>query len=289
MTTVDTPILGPIHRRVAFAACLALLAACSRHEPSAPPSPQPAAAAVAPPQALDSKQSPEIMRAIFGTAYDASAKSAHATIKVDGADTSVAMTLVSAAMLPDGRVAAIVNGEPEFAAHGSAGILNVYLLRRTQNGWTVVQRHTNAAQLGPFGNIGSATWAALGTGRPGFILSWGDMGQGYSIDLADVFEIGNGILHRGQFKEGSSNGGACTPEEKECWTVEGRMRLAPDVQPNGYRDVLIDFTGKRYTVSANANGPDVEHVLANVRQTARYRFDGKSYVLADGTNPAPDI
>jgi hypothetical protein len=289
MTTVDTPILGPIHRRLAFAACVALLAACSRHEPPAPPSPQPAAAAIAPPQALDRERSPEIMRAIFGAACDAAGKSAHATVKVDGADTSVVMTLVSAAALPDGRVAAIVNGEPEFASHGDAGILNVYLLRREQSGWSVVQRHANAARPGSYGNIGSAAWATLGTGRPGFIMSWGDMGQGYSIDLADVFEIGNGILRRGQFKEGSSNGGACTPDEKECWTVEGRIRLAPDVQPNGYRDILVDFTGKRYTLGADVNGADVEHVVANVNQTARYRFDGKSYVLADGTNPAPDI
>ncbi|MCS0584047.1 hypothetical protein NX784_20830 [Massilia pinisoli] len=289
MTTVDIPILGPIHRRLAFAACFALLAACSRHEPPAPPSSQPAAAAVAPPQALDGERSPEIMRAIFGAACDAAGKSAHATVKVDGADTGVVMTLVSAAALPDGRVAAIVNGEPEFASHGSAGILNVYLLRRAQSGWTVVQRHTNAAQLGPYGNIGSATWVALGTGRPGFILSWGDMGQGYSIDLADVFEIGNGIVHRGQFKEGSSNGGACTPEEKACWTVEGHMRLAPDVQPGGYRDILIDFTGKRYTLSEGKDGTDVEHVTENVRQTARYRFDGKAYALTAGTNPVPDI
>lgn len=289
MTTVDTPILGPIHRRLASAACFALLAACSRHEPPAPPSPQPAAAAVAPPQALDRERSPEIMRALFGAACDAAGESAHATVKIDGADTNVAMTLVSAATLPDGRVAAIVNGEPEFASHGSAGILNVFLLRREQSGWTVVQRHTNAARLGPYGNIGSATWAALGTGRPGFILSWGDMGQGYSIDLADVFEIGNGILHRGQIKEGSSNGGACTPDEKECWTVEGRIRLAPDVQPNGYRDILVDFAGKRYTLEADSNGADVEHVVANVNQTARYRFDGKAYALTAGTNPVPDI
>lgn len=283
----------PAPIRIALAACVALLAACSRHEPSPPA--KPVAAAVAPLKKLDDKRAPEFMRAIFGAAYDAAGERALATVKVDGDDTGVVMTFVSAATLPDGRVAAIVGGTPagedgnEYISHGTSGILNVYLLRRADNGWTVVQRHDNVAQLGSYGHIGSVTWAALGASRPGFIMSWGDMGQGYSIDLADVFEIGNGVPHRGQFKVGSSNDSAYTPETKECWNVEGRIRLAADVQPNGYRDLLVDFTDKRYTTSEDQDGKPVEHRKPTVNQTVRYRFDGKAYAPVAGTNPVPDI
>ena len=279
--TTPTPI------RIALAACLALLAACSRDE--TPPPAKPAAAAVAPPQVLDRKRSPEIMRAIFGDDYDAAGERALATVKVDGADTTVVMTLVSAAALPDGRVAAIVNGAPELPSHASSGTLNVYLLRRAENGWTVARRHESIGRLGSYGDVGSATWAALGPGRSGFIMSSGYAGQGYSIDIADIFEIGDSVLRQGQFKTSSSNGGACTPDTEACWDVEGLVRFADDIQPNGYRDLLVDFTDKRYTISEGQDGKSVEHRKPTVNRTARYRFDGKAYALVAGTNPVPDI
>jgi hypothetical protein len=274
--------------RLALAACLALPAACSRHEPPAPP--RHVAATPAPPRALDGKRSPEIMRAIFGNDYDAAADRAIGAGTNDGAVTRMAMTLLAAATLPDGRIGAIVNGAPaddngnDVSLHANAGTLHVYVLRRAGPGWTLAERHENIAELGSFGHMTSARWVALGPGKTGFLVSSGGVWQGQAIGEVDIFELGKGVRSLGKFNEMSSTAEACTPAFGACWDIHGGTRLTDDVQPNGYRDIVVDFTGKRYTLGAG-----VERVSARVNETARYRFDGKAYVLAAGANPAPDI
>lgn len=282
--------------RAALATCLALLAACSRHEPPATPKPSvpvaasagTSAAALPAPQALDKKRGDAIMRALFGAAYDAAQHSAQATITVDGAEHDVVMSLVAAATLPDGRVGAVVNGMPG-ASQPDAGILNVYVLRHSGNAWTVAARHEGVDELGTNGQLGSARWVMLGAGKPGFIVSSGGLWQGYSISSADIYELGSQVRGMGGFQEGSSNSGACTPALDACWDVDGDIRVAAEAQPGGYHDLLVDFKGKRYTVSEGRDGQEVEHLKSTVRQTARYRFDGKSYVLKAGTNPVPAV
>ena len=296
MTSID--LFTRARTPATLAACIALLAACSRHAPAAAPHPAtPAAsaagaaagAALPSPRPLDKKQGEAVMRTLFGAAYDAAQHSAQATITVDGAEHDVVMSLVAAATLPDGRVGAVVNGMPDGASQPDAGILNVYVLRHSGNAWTVAARHEGVDELGTNGQLGSARWVMLGAGKPGFIVSSGGLWQGYSISSADIYELGSQVRGMGGFQEGSSNSGACTPALDACWDVDGDIRVAAEAQPGGYHDLLVDFKGKRYTVSEGRDGKEVEHLKSTVRQTARYRFDGKSYVLKAGTNPVPAV
>jgi len=290
---------------LALAACLVLMAACARHRPVAAPDgpaamPAPVDAAAtgadaAAPQPLDDEQADGIMRALFGDRYDAAARSARATVEVDDGDVQLAMTFLSAARLPDGRVAALVNGAAadangkENASHAEPGILNVYLLRPDGAGWQVAERHENVDTLGSDGHMGDARWIALGPGKPGFIMSSGGIWQGYSISFADVYELGTGIRHLGSFKEAGSNDGACGPDTGECWDITSRLRVVPDAGRDGYRDIVARFSGKRYSITTVGGDDVATHQLMPIRESVRYRFDGKQYVPMSDTNPVPDI
>jgi len=293
---------------LALAACFALLAACARNDPPAAPAkpaPTTAAPAVAAaagasadasaPQPLDDKQAETIMRAVFGDRYDASKHSARATVRDDNEDRALAMTFIAAARLPDGRVAALVNGASadengdDTAGHSEPGMLNVYLLRPDGAGWQVAERHENAAALGSEGRMGDARWVALGPGRPGFIMSSGGVWQGYAISFADVFALDSGVRHLGSFKEAGSNDGACGPDSGECWDITSRLRFAADAGRDGYRDILADFSGKRYSITTVKDDEVATHQIATIRQTVRYRFDGKQYAPTSDTNPVPDV
>lgn len=290
--TISSPI------RFALAACLALLAACSRHEPPAPVKKTAAPAPAAPvptavgPQALDDKRNPEIMRAIFGDHYDTAARSALPAGDDDSDANGMRMTLVAAAVLPDGRVGAIVNGAPadengnDISVHATGSMLNVYVLRRSGQAWTVAERHENVTELGSSGQMTGARWVTLGPGKTGFIVSSGGIWQGYMISVADVFELGDGVRSLGSFHESGSNDGACGPETDECWDIESRIRFDAAAQQAGYHDILVDFTGKRASLGDDRNAGRIE---TPVRQTARYRFGGKTYALVTGTNPVPGI
>jgi len=182
-----------------------------------------------------------------------------------------------------------VQGDGEFASHGTGGILNVYVLRRAGSVWTVAARHEGVDSLGSNGYLGSARWETLGPGKSGFLVSSGGIWQGYSVSGADVYELGTTVRHLGGFQEASDSAGACGPELEECWNVDGDIRFADEAQGSGYRDILVDFKGKHYTVSEGRDGKEVTHLKSTVRQTARYRFDGKAYVLHAGANPVPSV
>lgn len=53
--------------------------------------------------------------------------------------------------------------------------------------------------------------------------------------------------------------------------------------------MLVDYHGKHYRVTEGRDGKQAEHVTSTVRQTSRWRFDGKQYVLVSGTDPMPNI
>lgn len=283
----------------------AALGACSRTGAPAPSTPAapPVAAATAPPAPAAAtaprewKDAPEeaLMRAIFGDRYRQKTEDALAVIDSDGAEGNYLMTYVSSAELPDGRVAVVVNGSlsddsgSDVASHGQPGLLNVYTLQRQGGGWKVLQRDENASALGSDGHFGGVDWIGLGPGKPGFIVSSFSTGQGYSIGFADIFELGNGVRTLGSLKQSSDNVGACGPETDECWDIRSTVRVADNALHAGYPDLLADFKGKRYTVTETGADKEVEHLKTAIRQTARYRFDGKAYQLVEGTNPAPDI
>lgn len=266
--------------------------------PAAPPV-APASAAVAPPVqptaiARDDQRKHAWMTAIFGDAYDREKEQALAELEIDGVLSDLLLTLVSATELPDGRIAIVVNGAQadehgaDISGHASSGILNVYVLGRENDAWAVAERREGLAELGSMGNIGGITWITLGTGKPGFIVSSGGVWQGHWASGADIFELGNGVRNLGSLQEGSGNGGACSPDD-ECWEVDSEISVAAPAAPDGYADLLVDFKGKRYSYSEDKDGNKVEHLKETIGQRARYRFDGKAYVLSSGTNPVPEI
>ena len=250
-------------------------------------------AAVAAATALAAPPTPALMQAIFGDGYDPEAGRALAVVRQEGANAWFLMTLVDSTEMADGRIIVAVNGRPsnkdgaDAASHGSTGMLNLYALRRMGTDWEVVERHENVASLGSWGYFGGVEWVSLGPGKPGFIAYSGSSGQGYEYIEASVFEFGKDVRLLGGFPKGSNSGGACVPGVEKCWDVDGRIRFTDSPQGGAYRDILVDFRGKHYTVTEGKHGNDVEHLKSKVRQTARYHFDGKKYALVSGTNPVP--
>jgi hypothetical protein len=274
-------------RRLAAAFLVLGLAACSL---AAQASPAPAHGPV-----TEAQEKHALMLAIFGDDYDAEAGQALATVKVEDDDNYFLMKLSSAAELPDGTTVVAVNGHPsneyggDSAAHASPGMLNLYVLRPVGGGWKLIARHENVASAGSWGESGGVNWVELGAGKPGFILVSGWSGQGYSNEEANVFELGDEVRELGGFATASDNTAACMPDTKDCWAVDSRIRFADNPQGGAYRDILVDFEGRHYTLTEAGDGDPVEHLKTRVQQTARYHFDGKKYVLVSGTNPVPDI
>lgn len=315
MISCDT-IRSTLHARVSIlagsAALAACLGACSRSgERAAPPVQQaaPAPATVlkfAPgpspresampltasrPNWPDDAREQEWMRTIFGQRYDHA--NGRALAEMGDAGTCV-MVIVSSTTLADGRIAVIVNASStadngeDLPGNGSPGILNVYLLERAAGGWTVRERHENLAAMGSKGHVGDARWVKLGPGKTGFVMSSSTSARGYSITLASIFVLDRGVRQLGELEEASDNIGACIPE-RACWDVGANLRFADDAQADGYADLLVDFKGKRYRAVENEYGEQVKQDEVLIRQSARYRFDGKEYVLVSGENAVPGL
>jgi hypothetical protein len=291
-----------------------LLAACSRHEAPAPQAAVPVVAAAAPaaapgkamsvPQPARSldEQKPladELMQALFGQRYQAARGSAVIEMADgEGGTDLYAVTPLAATQLADGRTVVVANAAPsneageDMSSHASSGVLNVYLLKRDGGAWTVLGRHERVDELGSSGSIGSVSWAMVGPGRPGFIVSSGGTWQGSTILGGSVYDLSDGVRSLGGFSEHSDNGGACTPGETgDCWEVDGAARFVPTEggQPGRYWDIQVDYTGKHYTLTETPDGKEVEHLKSTIRETGRYRFDGKIYKMVAGTDPVPGI
>jgi len=288
----------------------ALLAACSRHEAS--PVAQAAVAAAPAPSSVKAMSVPEparsldgqkaladeLMQALFGERYQAGRGSA--VIEMDdgqGHTGLYAVTALAIHDLADGRTVMVANaaesneaGE-DLSAHASSGVLNVYLLKRDGGAWTVLGRHERVDELGSSGSIGSVSWAMVGPGRPGFIVSSGGTWQGSTILGSSVYDLGDGVRSLGGFSEHSDNGGACMPETEDCWEVDGVARFVAREGglPGPYWDIQVDYTGRHYTITETADGKEVEHLKSHVKETGRYSFDGKIYKMVAGSDPVPGI
>lgn len=266
--------------------------------PSKPLAQQPAAPETthAPQRAarLDRGQETALMAAIFA----AGVPREHGAVLAEagtGEDAGLyLMTLLSAKELPDGRIAVVVNGTAadeegmDRSGHGTGGKLNVYMARYEGDAWRVLSRRENITELGSNGTMGAIEWVDVAPGKPGFVVRSGGVWQGYSIEGADIFDLDGGVRALGDFMLASSSSGACSPDSDTCWDIEGHMRFVDAAGAKAYSDILVEFIGKRYTVSEDAKGKETEHLVDKIRQTARYRFDGKGYVLVSGTNPAAE-
>ncbi|WP_194721011.1 hypothetical protein [Noviherbaspirillum malthae] len=241
------------------------------------------------------KKQDELLGAIFQNAYRPESGDALAEIQDAGEAAKYLMTFVSSIERVDGRAAVITNampadeeGQAQFG-HSSPGLLNVYFLQRSDGIWKVLERRENIGAMGSNGNIGNVEWVTLAPEKQGFVVSSGGTWQGYTATMAEVFDLADGVVSLGSFRNHSSNSGACTEQADECWEVTGTLRFVDSSQPNAYRDILVDFAGKKYTITEGKGGTATEHLKASIKETARYRFDGKQYKLISGTNPVPEI
>jgi hypothetical protein len=284
----------------------ACLAACSpKSDQAAPPmpampTPAPTAAAPATPAAqtrapAPDKQHQAWMAAIFGTAYDAGKDRALVIIEGEEGRQHHLMTLASSSVLPDGRVAVVVNGMPSdrngqnMTGRGSGGLVNVYIVRADGSGWQVLERGEHLASLGSDGMIGAVDWVMLGPGKPGFTVSSSYYGQGTSVSASNIFELGNGIRPVGNTTQSSNNNGACYIDTDECWDFDSSTTFATTMSADGYSDLLMSFKGKRYRMVTDKAGAEVEQTIEAIDQDALYRFNGTTYALASGSNPiGPD-
>jgi len=139
--------------------------------------------------------------------------------------------------------------------------------------------------MGGMGQIGKVRWVSLGIDKPGFILSSHIFNRGDAFTYTKIFELGHGIRELASLMETSNDVDGCTPERDQCRDIEGAIRF--DAPPaDGYADMLVDFSGRIYRLSdAASDEQPVEHVVKEIRESARYRFDGKAYALVAGTNP----
>ena len=250
----NASLLLPLHTRWLAGAALAalalagLLAGCSRE--GAAPAPVPSAAAAdAPaetpgpviPVQQDDERARAWMRAIFREAYDPAKSQALVELQVDGDKQHHLMSLATSHALPDGRVALVVNGMPadehgqRQTGRGSAGVLNIYVLQAAGSGWTVAERRESLASMGSDGEIGIVEWVMLGADKPGFTVSSYYTGQGQSITMADIVELGHGVRHIGTLDLSADNDGACSPESDMCANIEGKLRVADSASPSTSR------------------------------------------------------
>jgi hypothetical protein len=237
----------------------------------------------------------DMMQAIFEDDYDKATHDALALVMVNGAQDYYLMRAKTAAQFPGGRVVLIVNGSPSDDARSeqggrlSEGMLNMYELRLEKDGWNVLERHEGIAKMGSSGDIGGVSWVTIGRDRPGFIVSFGGTWQGSTIRFANVFDLADGVLDLGGFAEYSSTAGACTSGSDGCWEVGSNIRFVDSTRPGPYGDIEVEFKGRYFSMTSNKDGDDIAVLKSKVRQTARYQYNGKSYILVSGSNPVPNI
>lgn len=168
-------------------------------------------------------------------------------------------------------------------------MLNVYTLKRSADAWQVIDRYQDLALTGSSGDIGAVKWIDLGAGRTGIVVSSGGTWFGNTAADAQVFDLDHGMRGIGGFAESSSNLGACAPGMEDCWDVKGKIGTVAAARADDYHDIVVDFEDRRFRVTEDAKGNYVPHPMHTVHESARYRFDGKEYVLVAGTNPVPGI
>lgn len=297
----------PLIRCPLLLVMLAALSACSnRQEKARIPAPAASAVAESPAQAADPAKDPllaELMRAVFGEKYDTIQDQAVAELPDFEDRTTIstyAITPWNHTALPTGQTLLLANalmvGDDGHIidSHGTSGLLNLYVLIRQKGQWKTVKRHDNFDALGSSGNPGMSRWVQLGAGKTGLAMTHGGSWQGYTIEMLSLYDVSNGhvrnltpdpiIVH-------SDNNGWCRPLDS-CWDVSGEWKLATVAGATGYGDLMIEFTGEKKdpVEGATEDTPlEITRPAKPVQSHARYRFDGSTYRLIEGDNPAPSI
>lgn len=305
----------------------ALLCACREQRPAAiPAAPAVAAsasakpAASAPPVSEAVPAAPELtpeqreaeaagmrervvlMQAIFGGKFNPVHNAATMQLSVpDEAGMDVyTIEPVAHTFLPNGDAALVANalrgerGPDDNRIRAEGGLLNIFILRKTDERWALLKHHPNIARMGSWETIGRARFMQLAPGKPGLAMLHGFAAMEYAHRQLSLFDLtadpvrsltGDGITI--YF---STSG--CVPEEETiCSDIVAGWRFALPAAQADYNDLVLTFVGqddsKKEARRKGREGPVLASDITSLNGSARYAYNGKTYVLVEGKNPAP--
>lgn len=254
-------------------------------------------------EAADMRQRVVLMHAIFGDQYNPASDSAPMKLAdVDHPDESMyAIEPVAHSFLPNGDAVLVANalvalpGRDGNRIHTEGGVLNIFILRKSEGRWTLLKHHPNIARMGSWERIGKAQFVNLGVGKPGLAMRFGAGFQQFSKSEMALFDLsadpirplaGDGIAL-------ASSSPGCVPEELEtCYDIAATWRFSASASGAAYDDLVLSFTGqddsKKQARRKGQEGPVVAADITGHKESARYAYDGKSYVLVEGKNPVQD-
>lgn len=308
-----------------------LLVACREHKPGPPAAPpvaaaaapavsKPAAAKVPAPaptweqreaEAAALRERVVLMLAIFGDKYNPTSNDAPMKLAaVDAPDESLyAIEPVAHSFLPNGDAVLVANALADDPGrrdgqriHTEGGLLNIFILRKTEGRWNLLKHHPNIARMGSWERIGKAEFLKLGPGKAGLAMHFGGEFLQFSYSAMALFDLGADPIRPLTSGNGDGNGDGegialasssrdCIPEEVDpCYQIAATWRLAASASGAAYDDLVLSFTGqddrKKEARRAGKPGPVLASDITSHKGTARYAHDGKRYVLVEGKNPA---
>ena len=238
---------------------------------------------------------PPLMKAAFGNSYRERTQDAVVALSdIDNRSLRQRYVVqpIDARLIDQEQAVLVLNGQiadrhdEVFSSHAQAGLLTIIFFKRHNEQWQVVKRQENIAALGSFGSIGDVTWTKLGQTTPGLLVLHGNTGQGYSFTQLAIFDLtapqtadlsGEPILIH------LDNDGMCDRQRHDCWDVSANWQFVSTNKNKSHDDLILSFSGFKPASEKNPTR------TIEVKQTARYTFDGKSYRLIQGNNPVPPV
>ena len=238
---------------------------------------------------------PPLMKAAFGNSYREHTQDAVVALSdIDNRSLRQRYVVqpIDARLIDQEQAVLVLNGQiagrhdEVFSSHAQAGLLTIVFFKRHNEQWEVVKRQENIAALGSFGSIGDVKWTMLGPTTPGLLVLHGNTGQGYSFTQLAIFDLtaspmtdlsGEPILIH------SDNDGMCDRQRHDCWDVSANWQFVSTDKNKSHGDLILTFSGFKPASEKNPTR------TIEVKQTARYTFDGKSYRLIQGNNPVPPV
>ncbi len=307
----------------------ALLCACREQRPTAAPAvaasasatASASAAAAAPPaseavptppqptpeqveaEAAGMRERVVLMQAIFGAKFNPVHNAATMPLSVPEEPGKHVYTIepVAHTMLPNGDAALIANavrgerGPDDNRVRAEGGLLNIFILRKTEGRWALLKHHPNIDRMGSWETIGRARFVQLAPGKPGLAMLHGFAMMDYAQRKLSLFDLtadpvrsltGDGITIFF-----STSG--CVPEEENiCSHIAAGWRFALPAGKADYNDLVLTFVGqddgKKEARRKGQEGPVLASDITSLNGTARYAYDGKNYILVEGKNPGPE-
>ncbi|UOD31982.1 hypothetical protein INH39_10090 [Massilia violaceinigra] len=302
----------------------ALLGACREQRPAATPAAPAASAsatATAPPVSEAVPAAPELtpeqreadaagmrervvlMQAIFGGKFNPVHNAATMRLSVPEEPGMHVYTIepVAHTILPNGDAALVANalrgerGPDDNRVRAEGGLLNIFILRKTNGRWALLKHHPNIARMGSWETIGRARFMQLAPGKPGLAMLHGFAMMDYAQRKLSLFDLtadpvrsltGDGITIFF-----STSG--CVPEEENiCSDIVAGWRFALPAAQADYNDLVLTFVGqddgKKEARRKGQEGPVLASDITSLNGTARYAYNGKTYVLVEGKNPGPE-